>query len=408
MKAYVGADWSATRVVCATAAESGRPRNIAGAIPSLASVRELIVRVRERHGATEIHVIIESGSAGWVRLFAEAGAITHVVDAKQAKKFAESLSSSGSKSDKSDARTLVEMLRSSAHCPPIWEANPELESLKALSAAREQASKERTRVIQQLRSVLCEHMPLVDQHLTIGTQWATRFLRRVPTPAHAADLDFEEFVRLTKRCGTPRRESLWRALQDTESPWLSPALSAVEAMRVESLLDRLELVDRQLEGLDAELDRSSAVMEGRALLESVDGVGLQTAVLLLVFAFGGSMPTHRDQAAVQLGAAPVFRGSGTHKNGQPKGHAVMRRAASSRARRGSYLLGRLAQQNLGWAKAMYADGRARGQSAATAYRRISRSLLRILTAMIRDGEPYDDAKYVAALKARGVVWAASL
>ncbi len=31
-------------------------------------------------------------------------------------------------------------------------------------------------------------------------------------------------------------------------------------------------------------------------------------------------------------------------------------------------------------------------------------MLRILTAMVRTGEDYDDARYVAALKAKGVPW----
>jgi hypothetical protein len=56
---------------------------------------------------------------------------------------------------------------------------------------------------------------------------------------------------------------------------------------------------------------------------------------------------------------------------------------------------------------MYVDARARGQTAATAYRRIARSLLRILTAVVRTGEPYDDARYVASLKAKGVPWASN-
>ena len=56
---------------------------------------------------------------------------------------------------------------------------------------------------------------------------------------------------------------------------------------------------------------------------------------------------------------------------------------------------------------MYADARQHGQNAAHAYRRIARSLLRILTAMARDGKPDDDARYLRALQAKGVPWAAA-
>jgi hypothetical protein len=51
---------------------------------------------------------------------------------------------------------------------------------------------------------------------------------------------------------------------------------------------------------------------------------------------------------------------------------------------------------------MFTDGRRRGQNAATVYRRIARSLLRILTAMPRTGQPYDETRYIASPKANGV------
>jgi hypothetical protein len=57
---------------------------------------------------------------------------------------------------------------------------------------------------------------------------------------------------------------------------------------------------------------------------------------------------------------------------------------------------------------MYENGIARGQSAATAYRRIARCLLRILSAMVRTGEPYDNDRYVASLRHHGVAWAIDL
>jgi len=72
------------------------------------------------------------------------------------------------------------------------------------------------------------------------------------------------------------------------------------------------------------------------------------------------------------------------------------------------LLGLQAVRHLPWAQAMYAAGRKRGLSAGTAFRRVSRSLLRILTAMLRDGQVYDEARYVRALLAKGVHWAQEL
>ena len=95
MEVYVGADWSATKVVCATAAGAGRVRGIRGAEPTLDSVRDLIGRVRARHpAATGVAVMIEDGAPVWANLLHAAGARVYVVDPKQARKFSESLCSS--------------------------------------------------------------------------------------------------------------------------------------------------------------------------------------------------------------------------------------------------------------------------------------------------------------------------
>ena len=86
----------------------------------------------------------------------------------------------------------------------------------------------------------------------------------------------------------------------------------------------------------------------------------------------------------------------------------MRKSVNPYARATAYLLGRLATLHLAWAAKMYEHGRSRGQTAATTYRRVARSLLRILSAMATTGEPYDEARYIAALKAKSVVWAEGL
>ncbi|MEZ4236733.1 MAG: hypothetical protein R3F59_11375 [Myxococcota bacterium] len=129
---------------------------------------------------------------------------------------------------------------------------------------------------------------------------------------------------------------------------------------------------------------------------------------LIEFVFRDGVPANRDEAAIRMGASPVFVGSGRTRDGRNKGTVRMRKSAPSRARCACYLIGRLAMQRLDWAKAMYKDARRRKQSAATAFRRIARCVLRIQTSMARTGTLYDNDRYVASLKAHGVPWAAAL
>ncbi len=78
------------------------------------------------------------------------------------------------------------------------------------------------------------------------------------------------------------------------------------------------------------------------------------------------------------------------------------------ASKAAFALGAQAVRRLVWARAMYHDGRSRGQKHGTAIRRVARSLLRILCAMLRNGTSYDEAHYVRVLQAKGVEWAMSL
>ena len=161
--------------------------------------------------------------------------------------------------------------------------------------------------------------------------------------------------------------------------------------------------------LDA-VDAHGAGLELRQTLESVDGIGATLSQHLMAVGFDiEAAPTDRDEVAIRMGAAPVFVGTGDKKNGKgKKGYTKMRSSTSSLARRTTYLLGRLASQNLAWAKAQYAHARSRGKNAATAYRIVARSLLRILSAVIRNNEPYDEERYIRRLIAQGVPWAADL
>jgi hypothetical protein len=300
------------------------------------------------------------------------------------------------------------MLRSPAHRPEPWTRNADLEPLEALASTHEQLTKDIVRCQQQLRDVVREHMPMVDAVLKdLRRQWSRRVLRQTPTPWHASQLDEVGRTELCFGLHKKSRTALLEAFAQTEAPWLTETLAQAVALRVRTLVDKLDLLLDRLAEVEEAIDEATSALPVRSTLESVSGIALKQAAALIQHAFGEEL-THRDQAGIRLGACPVFTGSGERKDGHAQGHARMRRAAHHRGRRATYLLGRLAVQHHTWARAMYADGRARGQTAATAYRRIARSMLRILTAMVRNNEPYDEARYIAALRARGVRWAMNL
>ena len=407
MTTYVGADWSATKVVCAAAGPTGRPRSIGHAAANAKAVSQLLERVRQRHAGTEIVVVLEAGNPLWAMLFHQAGVRVVVADAKQVHHFAKALASSGAKDDKRDARTLALFGRGMGG-RTFEPAGPEFQQVKDLQRALAGVSEELTKTLQRLRASLQMQMPTVSKALPkLTTLWCLRFVEGAPTPWHAQQLSAAEVDTLCRRGSAESVAKLRTALEGIDQRWHHQQTAEVQGAIVRQLVERIRMYLAQQKELDTLLADALQQLPSTAVLASVKGIGTKLKAALTVHVLHSPL-LHRDTAAVRLGASPVFIGSAEDRRGRKKGSVRMRRAAHADARRASFLLGRLASQNLRWARAMYADATARGQSSPTAYRRIARSLLRIVTALLKSGEAYNEDLYIARLKANGVPWAADL
>lgn len=399
MRAYVGMDWGAREVVVAVGVEQEPVESFGKIRRGLEEVEDLFERIRNTFKVSEITVGIEAGAVGWVRLCHAAGADVRVIDPKQAKRFGESLSSSGAKDDKRDAKMLAKFVRSPDHAAPYWQPPSSLETLVELKLTdREQLQKERVATIQRIRVYLRETLPALDDAIPSSFgKWVKHLLDVVPTACEAAKMTQDNFAAAMAGSGaqTSSLERVWVALK-RRRPLPAEDVAQYHAQRLRMQLERLELLDTQIKTLNKELDALTQDSGARQLFQSVKGIGMQLAISIL--SAGVDIDGTRDALAIKMGAAPVYSGS------VKRGGTHMRRAAKSRHKASTYLLGRLAAQHLRWATAMYADGRSRGQSAAHVYRRIARSLLRILQAMIRTDEDH----YIHQLKRNRVPWAMTL
>lgn len=402
---YLGVDWEARKLRCAVAYGAQPPKNVKGCGSTLAEVRELVDRVRTDPDEP-VHAVIECGAMYWVRLLFAAGAVVHIVDGKKALRFAESLCSSGAKDDARDARTLAEMGRSTAHRTPAWEPpSEERQTFDRLARVMSRNAEALSKLQQKLRSLLRELMPQVESALSsLRAAWTLEFLTQAPTPHHAQAIQLDELEALFRSFGVHHKtRARLRAALLREWP-MAACVAEVEAVEVRSLVEQI----RHLLSAQSKLeDLLSAAMERSQeaeLVTSIPGIGPRLSSLILAIESGEG----RDDLSVRMGSSPVFKGSGTDHRGRPKGQARMRRSAHPHDRRGVYLLGRMVAQRTSWGEAMYNDGRARNQPAATAYRRVARSMLRIVSSIRRTGRPYDESFYIERLKAAGVPWAQAL
>ena len=107
---WIGADWDSAKCVVAYEDSEGRVRR-ANVKRHPGAVAEFL----EPFGGQRVTVGIEDGDRLWQRLWKNAGAKVFVFDGKKARRFSESLHSSGARDDRRAAADLLEMVKSKRH-----------------------------------------------------------------------------------------------------------------------------------------------------------------------------------------------------------------------------------------------------------------------------------------------------
>jgi len=406
MDFYVGADWDTETAVCCV----GKHRALQPQYETVKLDPEVVGRFFDKLaqlGATKVVIAIESGHELWVRLLhgcAREGVSVdvHVIDGKRARRFAESLSVSGAQDDPRSAEALFEMAQSPKHRRQPWKPLSD-GSMEIARVCRMHStlSREVVRVVNRLRADLNTIAPALNTLFKDMTRvWVRKLLRVAPTPAHFRALTDEQRGKLKFGKTSPA------AVAQAYAAWELGKDDAWRADTVLMWLDQLDLLCIQRMKMEKRLTKCVAADPiGAAVLE-LAGVGPKIAAGLVEHALDGDLRI-RDGAGIATGVAPVTRRSG--KRGRQKVLTTMRRAGSVHARNVGYQLGLQAVRHMPWARVQHAYyTRTKSIGAAGSIRRVARSLMRMITAIVRDGTDYDEQRYIRTLISRGVPWAADL
>ena len=414
MEAYIGIDWSQSEGECFFGDSKQQKRLTIK--PSPYEIQRLLREVQQLvPKALTIRVALEAGSSLWVRLLAEADVELHLIDPKQARRFAESLSPGGAKDDKRDAKSLFGMALSPLHRGNSYKPNsPQMRSLGRLAGMHERWGNACTAEVQRLRQLLADTMlPISRVFSKLTSENALAFLEKWPTPkgvCHLSKKSLESFCK-RHRLKESTRSKLWLACQQCFE-LLEPVEDEVQALFVRQLVERIRLLQKSLQEIERKIKLLYDACEDSQTFASFKGIGPLLGSLLLADVF--SKPSEqRDSAAVRTGASPLTNQSSKKKakkgkKEEQKKRVRMRKSVPARLRRMTYLLGLQAIRNHDWARAQYDWKIGQGKNAACAFRVVVRSVLRILQALLRDGEEYSRDRYVRALKENMVPWATEL
>jgi len=403
MTLWIGADWDKEKCVLSYR-ELGDKRLSGKVLRNPSSVQDFMSRL----GGGEVVVGIEAGDPFWAKLWRQAGVTVHVFDGNKARRYSESLIVTGARDDRRSADHLLEMVQSKPHRAADNDELPEdLQSLSYRVETHDDASNDAVRFGNRLRSHLRQLHPAFAEAITaVDARWVRRALALAPTPRAWAELSSEAQGAALKGVSKSRRRTYAAAL-GTDYGAVSPVEEQAARAKIRAAVAMLSAACESRDCANKALMSEGRTHSTAVFLQSMPGIGVKLGggvTLAVEQARVGEQD--RDGAARVLGMVPVTSRSGTLGDRAPL--VSMRRSSRTLMRKIGHLLGAQLVARHRWAKAQYAHYRSQGKSGFSSYRRVVRSFLRVVGALLRDDVAFDEQRYIAALKVKRVEWAMAL
>jgi len=339
----------------------------------------------------EVAVGIETDRGLWVTALRAAGYTVYAINPRQVARYRERHGTSGAKSDKGDAHTLADMVRTDSHqLRPVAGDSAEAEALKVAARAHQTLIWERSRHLLRLRAALREYFPAaLEAFDDLAAPDALELLARAPDPASAARLTSGQITAAltrARRRGIPAKAAAIAAALRGEQMRQPQPLAEAYAATVRSLTVIIAALGGEIGRMEGQVTACFRRHPDAAIYLSQPGIGEILGARQLG-EFGDDPHRYATAKARKNYAAtsPVTRQSGKKK-------IVMARFI--RNDRLADALHRQAQSALissPGARAYYDEQRDRGLDHDAALRALSNRLVGILHGCLKTGALYDEA-----------------
>ena len=392
---FVGLDWGGARHTVAVA--NARREIVArfSVANSLEGVCELVRRLQE--WAPVAGVAVEATRDPVVLYLYNAGFTIYPVNPKVSKNWRAGLSPAESKSDGRDARMLaVELCRRHEELHTLHVSEPAIEAFAGLCRTHRRLIEQRANLVQQLKGVLKIYFAAA---LAFFSDWASpaawRFIKRFATPQKLANTrksTLIAFLRANQIGLTPTwLKRIDERLQAAD--WPTPPDHLAYEFQAMAIVAQLLALQPQIDKCAREIAQRAEAFPETALMHSLPGAGKHLAPALAAMSLKTAGQPHRLAfLRAAAGVAPVERDSG--KRSAP----AIRRRCNKVWRTTLHLFAHCSIHHCPWARAFYRLCRQRGDSYATALRKLADKWLRIINRMLETGQPYNEQRYLEALR----------
>jgi transposase len=400
--ALVGLDWGDTQHAFAMWVRATGTTETGTVVHSAEEVHTFLDRLRERFGGQRVAVAVEASKGAIVAALLEHPWLTiYPVHPATSRRFNQAFVPSGAKDDGPDAQTLLEILRGHRHkLRALLPHDPETRRLGMLSEQRRALVDQRTRVSNQLTSLLKQYYPQALA-LTGDKRYAPlalAFLERWPELAQLQQAR-PHTVRAFFYAHQVRREETIAArlelLGTARALTTDRVLCEMGMLEMKMLVAQLHLLQKQIAAVEALLAEAFAAHPEAELFAHLPGAGAAMAPRLSVL-FGTDRARWRDAGQLQTyyGIAPVTERSGRQC------WVHWRWNAPLFARQTLMEWAGLSVRASVWAKAYYDRQKARQKGHGVILRALAFKWLRILWRCWQNREPYDEARYLRSLEQR--------
>jgi transposase len=392
---FVGDDWAEENHDVELQDQTGRVLGRAKLPEGVAGIARLHAMIGEYVGEDDdatVVVGIETERGPWVQALIAAGYQVFAINPLQVARFRETDSTSGAKSDRSDAHTITDMVRTKRHTlRPVAGDSGEAEAVKVLTRAHKTLIWERTRHLLRLRHALREFFPAALVAFDDLTATDTlELLAAAPDPASAAALSVEQITAALKRArrhGRAAKADAIAAALRAEHLGQPAVVTAAYAATVRAQVAILGTLNSEIKTMEEQVEAHFGQHPDAEIYLSQPGLGVVLGARVLA-EFGDDKNRYADARARKnyAGTSPITRQSGKKKtvlaryvhNDRLIDALGLQAFASLRASPG--------------ARAYYDQLRARGTGHRAALRQLDNRLVGILHGCLKTGTEYDEDK----------------
>lgn len=322
--------------------------------------------------------------------------------------YRQAFSPSRAKSDPTDAHILVELLLKHRDKLKAWQpSSSKLRALQQMVENRRMLVAEKVRLTNRITAALKSYYPQVlDWFEDKDTQVFCEFLTRYPSLKAAQSAPNAELEEFFKSHHVVQAKTINRGLEQIQQGVkLTEDAGIVEPLQllVAALGAQLRVLLPSITTFDAKIERLFESHPDAGLFAALPGAGSQLAPRLLA-AFGEERT--RFQSAQDLlrysGIAPVKESSGQ------KSWVHWRWSCPKFLRQTVVEWALQTRKHPFWAEAFYQMQRQKGKTHQAAIRALAFKWIRIVFRCWQDRQPYDEVKYLMALKRKSSALVKSL